>query len=102
MPFYVRAMVVAGDVLFIAGPPERIKTEGQGEDTLKLKDAEESLAAWQGKRGAMLWAVSAKDGKKLGQCQLAAPPVWDGMAAAHGRLFLATVDGHVLCLAGKP
>jgi len=102
VPFYVRAMVVAGDVLFIAGPSERIETEGQGEDTLKLKDAEESLAAWQGKRGAMLWAVSAKDGKKLGQCQLAAPPVWDGMAAAHGRLFLATVDGHVLCLTGKP
>jgi len=102
VPFYVRAMAVAGDVMFIAGPFERIETEGQGEGALALKDAEESLAAWQGSKGAVLWAVAATDGKRLGEWPLAAPPVWDGMAAARGRLYLATIDGSVLCLSGKP
>ncbi|KPJ74412.1 MAG: hypothetical protein AMS14_05530, partial [Planctomycetes bacterium DG_20] len=102
LPFYVRAMAVAGDVLFIAGPPERIETRGQGEGALTLKNAEEAVAAWEGKRGALLWAVSAKDGKKLAECPLGTPPVWDGMAATTGRLYLATADGNVLCLTGKP
>jgi len=28
-------------------------------------------------------------------------PVWDGMAAAEGRLFLATTDGNVACYTGR-
>ena len=102
VPFYVRVMVVAGDTMFIAGPPERIETKGKGEGALALKNAEESVAAWQGKKGALLWAIAAKDGTKVGEWRLPAPPVWDGMAAAGGRLYLATVDGNVICLAGKP
>ncbi len=97
VPFYVRAMVVAGDVLFIAGPPERIKTKGSGEAALVLTDPEESLAAWQGKKGAWLWAVSTKQGEKLAECKLDTPPVFDGMAAANRRLYLTTMDGNVLC-----
>jgi hypothetical protein len=27
-----------------------------------------------------------------------APPVWDGMAAAGGRLFISTSDGYVVCM----
>ena len=98
MPFYVRAMVVAGDVMFIAGPPERIKTKGSGEGALVLDEPEESLAAWQGKKGAWLWAVSTKQGEKLAEYKLDSPPVFDGMAAAHGRLYLATQNGCVLCM----
>ena len=30
-----------------------------------------------------------------------APPVWDSLAAANGRLFLCTTDGKVHCLAGE-
>jgi hypothetical protein len=46
-------------------------------------------------------AISAVDGKKLAAVELGAAPVFDGMAAAKGRLYLATLDGKVLCLGGE-
>ncbi len=94
-PFYVRAMVVAADTIFIAGPPEQTKTAGSA---LELDDGAEALAAWNGDRGALLWAVSAKDGTKLTERKLDAPPVFDGMAVAGGRLIIATTDGNVICM----
>lgn len=99
VPFYVRAMVVAGETMFIAGPPELTKTRGPGAGALILENAEEALAAWQGRRGARLWAVSTQDGRKLAEYDLGAPPVFDGMAAAGGRLYLAAADGNLLCYA---
>ena len=47
-----------------------------------------------------MWAVSAADGKKLAEQKLDSPPVFDGLIAAGGRLYLATTDGRVLCFAG--
>ncbi len=63
------------------------------------KTLAEQGAALDGERGATLVAVSTKDGSKLGELKLDSPPAWDAMAAAGGRLYLATVDGHVICLA---
>ncbi|MBM4038986.1 MAG: hypothetical protein FJ290_10790 [Planctomycetes bacterium] len=54
-----------------------------------------------GAEGATLWAASAADGAKKAELKLDGVPVFDGMAAAHGRLYIATTDGRVLCLA-KP
>ena len=48
-----------------------------------------------------LWAVSTTDGKKLAEYKLDAPPVFDGMAAAAGRLYASTTDGHVVCFGSK-
>ena len=94
-------MVVAGPTLFVAGPPELTKTEGVGQRALKLTDPEEALAAWEGKRGGLLWAVSAADGKQLAQYKLDVPPIFDGMAAAGGKLYLALIDGTLACHAAK-
>ena len=55
-------------------------------------------AALTGKKGALLRAVSAIDGKQLAEYRLDAPPTWDGMAAAGGRLYLSSTDGKVLCM----
>ncbi|MFH1266885.1 MAG: hypothetical protein ABIK89_14240 [Planctomycetota bacterium] len=96
LPFYVRAMVVAGDTMFLAGPPELTKTKGPGEEALILANPEEAVAAWRGKKGGLLWTVSAADGKKLTEYKLDAPPVFDGMAATAGRLYLALTDGSLL------
>jgi len=52
-----------------------------------------------GKKGRLL-AFSAADGKKLAERDLP-PVVWDGMAAAHGRLYVSTVGGKVLALGRK-
>ena len=88
VPLLARAMVLADRTLFLAGPPE-----GAGLEDLS--------AAHEGRTAALLWAVSADGGQKLADCPLAAPPVWDGLAAANGRLYLCTLDGHVLCLAER-
>ncbi|HOD80856.1 MAG: Serine/threonine-protein kinase AfsK [Planctomycetes bacterium ADurb.Bin126] len=86
--FRVRAMVKAGDKLLAAGPP----------DVLDEKDA---YAAFEGRKGAKLVAISAKDGKPLATRLLDSPPVFDGMIAARGRVLVSLEDGSLLCLAGK-
>jgi hypothetical protein len=94
IPFYVRAMAVAGDTMFIAGP---IQADDTKSGSLVLADGKAARDAWDGKLGSQLWAVSAADGKKLAAHELASPPVWDGMAAIDGRLLLATRDGKLVC-----
>jgi len=81
----IRAMVKAGDTLFVAGPPD-------------VFDEKDPYASFEGRKGACLVSVSAKDGKKLAEHPLDVPPVFDGMIAAGGRLFISTEDGRVLCL----
>jgi hypothetical protein len=49
----------------------------------------------------MITIVSAKDGKQVAEYKLAAPVVWDGMAAANGRLFVCTETGTVQCFGKK-
>jgi hypothetical protein len=60
-------------------------------------NAEDPLASFEGRLGGKLRAVSAADGKTLSRCELASPPVFDGMAAANGRLYLSAMDGHLRC-----
>jgi len=102
VPLSVTAMVVADKTMFIAGPPDMIRTEEQrGEGALVLENPRQALAAWEGKEGALLWAVSADDGKKLAEYQLESLPVFDGMAAVNGRLYISTRSGQVLCMGNK-
>ena len=49
-------------------------------------------------RGAALIALSADDGTELGRCSLDSIPVFDGMAAAYGRLYISMKNGSLLCL----
>ena len=87
LPILVRGMVLAQDTLFVAGLPDLLK-------------ANDPAAAWNGQQGGTLLAVAGADGKQLAEFPLQSPPVFDGMVAAAGRLYLATTDGSVLCLAG--
>ena len=97
----VTAMVLTEGVLFAAGPPD---VENEEESVTKLSDPEtqgklaEQAAAFGGRRGATLIAVSPADGKKLAAYRLDSMPRFDGLIAASGRLYLTTVDGKVLCL----
>jgi len=87
VPVRARAMVLAGETLFLAGPPD-------------LVPAEDPYSALEGRKGATLWAVSAADGRRLTACALPASPVFDGMAVASRQLYLSTIDGSVICLTG--
>ena len=98
VPILVRAMALAGDTLFVAGPPDLLDEKSLGRNNPgNRKAAGAQEAALDGRAGALLWAVSAKDGKRLANYQLTSPPVFDGLAAANGCLYLATTDGHVQC-----
>jgi len=81
----VTAMIRAGDTVFVAGSPD-------------IVDPEDPHGAWEGRKGGILAAFNAGDGKKLAEYALPAPPVWDGMAAAQGRLFISTSDGRIVCM----
>jgi outer membrane protein assembly factor BamB len=105
IPFFARALVMADHTLFVAGPADTVdedeirKRIGTAEASRQLREQE---AAFVGKKGAMLWAVSAENGEKQAEFRLDELPVFDGMAAAYGSLYLTTVDGNVLCLGKEP
>jgi len=86
VPIQVRAMVLADKVLFAAGPPA---------------DAGNAAAEPDERQGARLMAISASDGAELAGYPLDSSPVFDGMAAADGRLYISTLDGRVLCMGSK-
>jgi outer membrane protein assembly factor BamB len=88
LPVRIRAMVKAGDVLFVAGAPD-------------VFEPEDPYAAFEARKGAQVVAVSARNGKKLAEYKLESPPVFDGMIAANGRLYISTRDGQVLCMGKK-
>jgi outer membrane protein assembly factor BamB len=75
-----RAMVLAGETLFLAGPREV-----------------EDFAAPEPRGDVFMLAISAADGAEKMRRKLKAPPVHDSFAVAGGRLFFATVDGRVVC-----
>ena len=83
-----RAMLRAGDVLVLAGMPQP-------------QDLNELGLSYEGRRGGQLAVFSAADGSRLAEMRLDSPPVWDGLAAAAGRLYAATGDGKVVCLGNK-
>ena len=100
----VRAMVLAGDRLVVAGPRDTLDEEAAVARRFE-EDVQEALAsqmaALRGKDGARLRIVSTADGATQGEVVLESLPVWDGMAAAGGRLYLSQVNGQVVCLEGK-
>jgi hypothetical protein len=83
-----RGMVKAGDNLFLTGVPDEF-------------DKNAPFDHIEGKKGAKLITLSSKDGKKLNEIDLDHPPVFDGMIAAHGSLYISLLDGSIICLSGN-
>jgi len=74
----VRAVLPAGPTLFVAGPEDKPDSGG-----------------------GMLRSYSLDDGKKLGELRFGDAPVFDGLAAAGGRLYVSTEKGRVYCFGAK-
>lgn len=83
LPVRVRAMLLADKVLFVAGSPAH---------------ASRRLGTQDGGRQGLLLAISASDGTGLAEYRLDAPPVFDGLAAAGGRLYVSLQNGRLLCM----
>ncbi len=102
----VNAMVLGKDRLFIAGPPDVADETkmlgylpGADDDINRQLKAQDD--AWHGRRGGLLRAVSPENGEKLTEHKLDSIPVFDGMSAAEGKLFLSLKNGHVACFGQK-
>jgi hypothetical protein len=82
IPVRGRAMVVTDDQLCVAGPPDVV-------------DADDPLGAFEGRKGGVLRIVDKTDGGTSSEHKLTHSPVFNGAAAATGRLFLSLEDGSV-------
>ena len=80
----VMSMVLAGGKLFVVGPPNAVP-------------AKDPFAAFEGRLGSRFCEFSIADGKKVSETKLDCTPVFDGLIAAGGRLYLATTDGSIIC-----
>lgn len=106
IPLLARAMVLADKTLFVAGPPDlfnEVETFKQlaADDETVQKILAEQDAAMAGAQGGLLRAFDAKTGETLSEIKLPSLPIWDGMAAANGKLLLSTKDGRVIAISGK-
>jgi len=104
VPLYPQGMVMAGDTLFVAGPPRfderktrelmKAVTTDDYEFPPVLKEASDTF---EGRKGGVLWAVNVADGKQIAELKLDSIPVFDGLIAANSRLYVSLKDGSVTC-----
>ncbi|MHC4401407.1 MAG: outer membrane protein assembly factor BamB family protein [Planctomycetota bacterium] len=106
-PLYPHAMLLTDDAFFVAGPPrfdEEATTRrlaASGTDRFRLDPLlETALDTFAGRRGGVLCAVDKATGRILAELRLPSSPVFDGMIAADGKLFLALKDGSIVCMKG--
>ncbi len=88
LPVRPRAMLCTEETLFVAGMPRQSGPDGH--------------SAFEGRKHGVLLAVAAGNGSKLAEYKLDAAPVWDGMAAARGKLYISLVNGTLACMAMDP
>ena len=84
-PLQVRAMLLANDRLCIAG----------WEDS---NDPDAVQSVLDNRQMGKLVVMSTKEGEVLAVNAIESPPVWDGMIAAGGRLFVALKNGSLVCM----
>ena len=85
--FQPRAMVLAGDTLLLAGRAD--------EFAIELKTGR---ASGRDARSTVLRAYAAKTGKRVSETALESAPVFDGLAAAYGDVFVSIENGKLVCL----
>jgi len=92
LPLRPRAMVRAGESILVAGMPDAFDA---GDPSAPCN------AVFQGEGGGRLYVADADTGKAVVAQPLDAAPVWDGMAVAGGRLYVALADGTLVCLGAR-
>ncbi len=82
-------MLLAPNALWVAGFPDEVPEDAP-------------YAAFEGRLGGKLLAFHRETGKMRSELTLDAPPAWDGLSAAAGRVFVAQEDGKLVCLRERP
>lgn len=96
-----RAIVLAGDKLVVAGPPDVIADESLEPAQYNLESILDKLETqndvFAGKRHGILLVVSTDDGRILSEQNLQSPPVFNGMITSGGKLFITDTKGRLVC-----
>ena len=88
IPIRVHGMLLSREHLYLAGAPDLAPDEGAYE-------------AMIGKRGALFRVVSRADGSTLAEFEMNEAPIFDGLIAAGGKLYMTTMEGTLVCFGGK-
>jgi hypothetical protein len=105
VPISVRAMVLAGDTLLVAGPPDVLDEDAAFQkhtDPSVQKALAAQEAAFAGRSGGLLQFIDAGTGETKSELKLDSPPVFDGLIVTGGRVYVVTMDGRVLVFGHAP
>ena len=80
-----QAMALTDSHLFVAGAPDVVEQN-------------DPWGAYADRKGGVLEVYSKEDGKKVATYRLASTPIYDGLAAARGRVFISTRNGSIVCM----
>jgi hypothetical protein len=89
---HVRAMVLADDRILVAGTSDILRTESMTRDVIA-----QQAALLESNTEQYIRIHSKQDGSKLAEFKLDAKPIFDGMAVAHGCVFIATEADELVC-----
>lgn len=84
VPLRGEAMLLGSNCLYLGG-------------TRDIVDEKDAWAHVEGRRGGLLAVYARADGRKLTEVPLSSAPVFDGMSASHGNVYLVTRDGKIIC-----
>jgi len=88
LPLRASAMLSTSKRVFLAGVPDIVPKQ-------------DPYASYKGKLGGQLYVVGAAAGEVERKVKIPAEPVFNGIAATPGRLFLTLKNGSVIGLSGK-
>ncbi len=86
IPIRVTAMAVTPRLLVASGPPDVV-------------DPNDPLGAFEGRKGGVLNTFDKTNGQLLWEYTLPSPPVFNGIAIANHRLYIAMQNGSIACFA---
>ncbi len=91
---HVRAMALSKEKVLVAGTTDTLRT-----GAMTRKAIAEQAELLESNSEQYLRVHSKADGSKLSEIKLDAKPAYDGMALAHGNVFIATETGELHCFA---
>jgi hypothetical protein len=86
---HVNAMTVDQERLFACGAPLE-------------NNRGDPFAPFEGRAGCVLMTFDKKTGDPVAELELDDQPVFDGLIASAGRLYMTTMNGRVICMTEKP
>jgi outer membrane protein assembly factor BamB len=91
---HVRAMALTEDKILVAGTSDILRTE-----TMTRKRIAQQASLLESNSEQYLRIHSKQDGSRLAEFQLDAKPAFDGVAVAHGCVFIVSEAGELVCYA---